>query len=148
MPNPEAVIREALLQPVPCPNCESTARCRCLVDRALRLDAQVRIIAAALTQAGLLPDQQQAGAATEADIEDVARFLARESRFVRYYDQDDPDDDGWRALLASPHDVETAYDKAKKANEGGAKEILEGLSRARSLLLDQIRQRRAAGDGA
>jgi hypothetical protein len=147
VPNPETVIREALLQPVPCPNCEKTVACRCLVGRALRVEAQARVVADALVQAGMLPDPQQPDAPTDADLEQVARFLAQESRFVRYYDQNDPADDGWKALLTSEYDVETAYDKAKKANEGGAKEILEGLSRARSVLLDQIRQRRAAKAG-
>lgn len=146
MKTPIDVIREALLQPIPCPNCSSMKTCRCMPQRAKRLEIRAGVIHGALVAAGLLATPQQAPA--EAEMEDVARFLARESRFVRYYDPDDPSDEGWRQLLASPADVDLAAAKAKARTEGGDKETTEALGRAVRLLLDHIESRRAAeGEG-
>lgn len=143
------VIREALLQPIPCPNCSGTKPCRCLVrDRAdQRLNARAANVEAALIEAGLLASPQPASEPTGAQMEEVARFLAKESRFVRYYDENDPDDAGWKVLLTSSHDVETAYAKAKARNEGASKPVTDGLWQAQRVLLDWTEQRRAAEDG-
>lgn len=138
MKTPQDVIREALLQPVPCPNCSHTKPCRCLVDRPARVEAQVDVVHTALVDAGLLTTPEQAAGPTLAEIEEVAKFLAGESRFIRYSDGD------WLMLTISEPDVETAYAKAKKANEGGEKEVLDALGRARRLLLGHIEARRAA----
>lgn len=148
MTSPKDVIREALLRPVPCPTCSSTKTCRCMPQRAARLETRVQFVHDALKDAGLLPDQHQAVVPTVAEMEEVARFLAKESRFVRYYDPDDLEDAGWRALMASEHDVETAYAKAKARNEGAARETTEALAQAQRLLLDHIESRRAAGGEA
>lgn len=136
------VIREALLKPVPCPTCSSTKPCRCLVNRTVRIDVQAAMIAADLTNEGLLPAPAPGGP-TLADLEEVAQFLAMESRFVRYYDEDDPNDEGWRVLLTSPTDIDVAVAKAKARNEGD-KAVTEAIVRGRRLLLDHCAQRRAA----
>lgn len=141
MKTPQAVIREALLKPVPCPNCSRETQCRCLVDRAYKLDEQAGIIAAALAEHGMLHDPQAPAADYETQVEEVAQFLARESRFVRY------GEDGWRMLLDSDADVETAFAKARKATEGGDQETRDAIGRARTLLLGYIEERRAAKDG-
>jgi hypothetical protein len=146
--SPKDVIREALLQPVPCPTCTDTKPCWCALNRAARLEWQVDAIANALMAADLLVSSQPASAPTESDMAEVARFLAQESRFVRYYDAADPEDAGWKALLTSRADVELAYSKAKARNEGAARETTEALAQAQRLLLDHIESRRAAGGEA
>lgn len=138
MKTPLAVIREALLQPSPCPTCGSERRCRCMPDLAARIDARANLVHVALVEHGLLATPEQAAGPTQEEIEEVAKFLARESRFIRYSDDD------WQMLMTSAADVETAYAKAKKANEGGEKDVLEALGRGRRLLLGHIEARRAA----
>lgn len=138
MNTPITVIREALLRPVPCPHCASTKTCRCLVAREDRLDAQAALVWDALVSSGVLTAQQPATEPTQDEVEEVAKYLARESRFVRY------SDDGWRMLLDSETDVRVAHAKASAATQGGSKEQSEALGRARDLLVDQIEQRRAA----
>jgi hypothetical protein len=135
---PLAVIREALLQPIPCPKCSSTKACRCLVGRAARIDAQAEMVQVALAEHGLLVDQGQPAAPTGTEMEEVAKFLAEQSRFARYAGE------GWRMLLDSDVDVNVAFTKAKAATEGSEKAVTEALGRARDLLVAWIAARRAA----
>jgi hypothetical protein len=138
---PITVIREALLRPVPCPQCASTKPCRCLVDADVRLEAKANIVWDALVSSGVLTAQQPATELTQAEIEEVAKYLAHESRFVRY------SDDGWRMLLTSETDVRVAHAKAAAVTQGGSKEQSDALGRARDLLVGHIEQRRAAEGG-
>lgn len=139
MKTPLAAIREALLQPVPCPNCGSERTCRCLVDPAARIDAQSHIIWVALVENGSIVDQEQAAGPTEADMEQVAQYLAQQSRFARYAGE------GWRMLLTSDVDVSVAFAKAKAATDGSEKAVTDALARSRDLLVAWIEKRRAAG---
>jgi hypothetical protein len=69
----------------------------------------------ALTAAGLL------AAAEAPEAEELARFLARESRHPRY------SGDGWKTLCAAPGDIELAYGHALAhlgpGDEGPARDL-------------------------
>lgn len=89
----------------------STPRARDVVLAALsvvlpprdRPDIEDRadLIVAALREHGHLPTEQHV--ASLADVEDVARWLAAESRFARYITAD-----GWRRIMQSDADVNVA----------------------------------------
>lgn len=138
MNTPLAVIREALLQPVPCPNCSSVKACRCLVGRPERVDARSQMILDLLIARGVIVVQDQPSEPTVVEMEEVARFLAEQSRFARYAGE------GWRMLLTSEADVSVAFAKAKAATEGSEKAVSDALGRSRDLLVAWIEARRAA----
>jgi hypothetical protein len=108
------------------------------VGRAARIDAQAEMVQVALAEHGLLVDQDQPAGPTGTEMEEVAKFLAEQSRFARYAGE------GWRMLLDSDVDVNVAFTKAKAATEGSEKAVTEALGRARDLLVAWIAARRAA----
>lgn len=139
MSSPEDVVRSALMQPIPCPTCERVVRCRCMPDRVAKLNWRVTLIVEALRAQGMLPPETPV---EQPSIEDVARWLADQSRHPRYVGIPD----GWRKLLESDADVMVAHRAAVDTHRGDT-ELERAFSRARDDLLREVAARRAAGHG-
>lgn len=146
---PEAVVKAALMHPVPCATCGSGFACDCTVSGSAeyRLNWQADLIVQALHQEGHLttgqPDEPQS-------IEDLARWLAEESMHARYFDQTGADPDRWRVLLESVGDVTVAHAAALRTHPQPSREYEIRLSDARNELLRYATgtaRRRAEGAG-
>lgn len=136
---PTSVVKAALMQPVPCPECGGTKPCRCLTATGARLDWQADLIVQALAAAGLLTATQDT-TPDDSDIEDTARWLAEQSRHPRYVAVTD----GWRQLLDSEANIGHAYRAAMQTHPGSS-DVEKALARARDDLLHHTTLRRAAG---
>lgn len=132
---PQAVIKAALMHPVPCPNCGAILGvCGCDVpdSAGYRLDWQAQLITEALADHGHLSTAEQVEPET---VEDVAKWLAAESLHPRYYDATGADTERWRKLLESDSDVHVAHTAALKAHPQPDREYSQRLSEARHELL-------------
>jgi hypothetical protein len=137
---PFDVVREALLEPVPCPSCGSTNPCRCIPDHAASTDVMARRILERLTDVGALHvETGPPPAPTEADIEQAAQWLAGKSRHPRYTQVAD----GWRQLMDSEHNVEHAHATAVRAASPASQQQLADLAAVKALLIGWHETRRA-----
>lgn len=133
-PAPVDVVRQALLEPVPCPSCGSDKPCRCYVEPGTapsRTDVMAERILQRLTTAGLLHISPPPREATQEDYEATARWLAAQSRHPRYTH----DPEGWRMLLTGEHNVDHAHAAAVRAAEPAPQTVLGDLDAARRLLI-------------
>lgn len=108
-PTARDVILAALSTVLPCPKCGRTEKCRCLVkDARPQIDRRADLVVAALIEHGHLPSPD--APVGEREVEDVAKWLAAESRHPRYTAVED----GWRRLMTSDADVEVAAANAQR----------------------------------
>ena len=83
---------------------------------------------------------------TPVELDDVARFLGRHSRFPRYWVEGEMDGGGaWQILRQSVVDVEVAFRKAMALLGAGEGELAAELRYARDLLTAHVE---ADGDAA
>ncbi len=135
-PDPFHVVREALLEPVPCPTCGRTRPCRCLPRQDVKVDTMATRIVEHLTGAGLLHEHApRPTEITEADAEQTARWLAEQSRHPRYGGE------GWRMLLISDADVHVAHGAAIRANQPAVGGVVADLHAAKTVLLSWHKRR-------
>lgn len=141
MPSATDVVREALLQPIPCPNCQRTEPCRCYIEGGAqqRHEARADLIVAALTEFGFLT--KASALPSEDDLREAAQYLAARSRNARYTQVAD----GWQRLLEAAADVNIAYHQASK-HVGSAEQ--EPLAKAKTMLLDALARRGSEVRGA
>jgi hypothetical protein len=151
---PEAVIKAALMHPVPCKTCgavfhtpldtELDAPGHDTGDRDYELDFTSRLIVQALIEHGHLPDPDAQPEAEAEAMEQTAVWLAAQTRHPRYAGTVD----GWKALLdpASENNIHHAHAAALKAHPQPSREYETNLAAARDALLAYVAARRAAGD--
>lgn len=131
---PAAVIKAALMVPIPCATCGSGFACDCVVSGSAeyRLNWQAELIAHSLAENGCLA----APAPPEGEtIEDNARWLAEESGHPRYFDRTGNDPGRWRKVLESEADVTVAYTAALNAHPRPDRDYETRLSGVRHDLL-------------
>lgn len=102
-----------------------------------RIDAILDAHTAALAALGRLRTDETAP--TPEELDELALWLARQSGFYRYWDENLETGtlrhDGWKELRQHPRHVEIAYAKALKHAPPGDTDHLLNLRAARSLLL-------------
>lgn len=138
--SPRGVVLACLMQPVPCPRCQSTRPCRCMVDPGERLEWQAGLIVAALEENGHLDPTEE----PELTIEQVAVWLAAQSSHPRYVAVED----GWKSLLdpATERNIHHAHAAALQTHPRPTREYEQALADARDRLLAHVADRRAAGE--
>lgn len=123
----DAIVR-GLAEVPPCPVCSRTTPCRCLPPQGYsRVEAQGRLVEAALRAVGLLPDEHVEP--RPFDPAEVAEFLAERSGFPRYTQVED----GWKRLIESEADVNTAAAYAMQRVSSGEVDMVKA---ARAALLE------------
>jgi len=144
---PQAVIKAALMHPVPCKTCGNVMHNPADMDTPhdqgdvdYRLDWTAQLIVDALTEHGHLAsstDQEPA------PIEDVAKWLAEQSGHARYLYGDT-----WKTLLdpATENNVHHAHAAALEVHKHPGRGYEADLAAARDALLAHIAARRAAGN--